>query len=92
LQQANVFPSSERIARGGELAVMSANQRVNLHYKLFMSQISKLGVPIEIMFCARSLNGVGRNLASCGWPKKANIDGTSVRFEMKQHRTLTRCV
>jgi hypothetical protein len=64
---------------------MSANQRVNLHYKPFMSQISKLDVPIEIMSCARGLNDVGRNFASRGWPKKDNIYGTSVRFRAKQY-------
>jgi hypothetical protein len=57
-----------------------------------MSQFPKLGVPIEIMFCARGLNGVRTNLASCGWPKKDNIAGTSVRFGMKRQRTLTGCV
>ena len=88
LRQANVFASSKRIARGGEPAVVSAKQRVNLHYKLFMSQFSKLGVPIEIMFCGAALMLSARIFASRGWPEKDNIDGTSVRFVVKQHRTL----
>jgi hypothetical protein len=71
---------------------MSAKQRVNLHYKLFMSQISKLGVAIEIMFCVRCLNVMSANFASRGWPKKDNINGTSVRFRMKRHHTLKHCV
>jgi hypothetical protein len=62
---------------------MSANQRVNLHYKLFMSQISKLGVAIEIMFCARGLNVVSANFSSRGWPKKDNING--LRDEATSH-------
>jgi hypothetical protein len=88
VRQAIVFPFSERIARGSGLAVVSANERVNLHYKLFMSQFPKLGVPIEIMFCARGLNDVRPNLASRGWPKKDNIAGTAVRTGTKRHRAL----
>jgi hypothetical protein len=57
-----------------------------------MSQISKLGVAIEIMFCVRGLNVVSANSASRGWPKKDNINGMSVRFGMKRHRTPKNCV
>jgi hypothetical protein len=73
---------------------MSAKQRVNLHYKLFMSQFPKLGVPIEMMFCRRGLSVVSANfrVTLLAGKRQYRRYGSALRGEATPHAQALRAI